>query len=75
MFGLVAAGFGITLATEGFAKAGFPGVTFKPVDEDNAFVQTVVAWSPQSEDPAIGRFIAFLRDEARACGDSGTAPR
>lgn len=69
VLGLVASGFGITLATESQAKVGFPGVVFKPVEEDNAFVQIVIAWSPQSEDPAVGRFIAFIRDEARAYGD------
>jgi DNA-binding transcriptional LysR family regulator len=65
---LVAAGFGVTLATESQAKAGCPGVVFRPVAEDNAVVQLVIAWSPQSEDAAVGRFIAFIRDEARALG-------
>jgi DNA-binding transcriptional LysR family regulator len=61
---LVAAGFGITLVTESQANVGFPGVTFVPIAEENAFVNIVLAWRPQSEDPAVGRFIAFMRDEA-----------
>lgn len=63
---LVSAGFGITLVTEAVAMAGFPGVTFIPIDEENAVVRHVLAWLPQSEDPAIGRFVAFMRDEARS---------
>jgi DNA-binding transcriptional LysR family regulator len=66
LFSLVAAGFGITLATEGQASIGFPGVTFIPIDEDNAVIRHVLAWLPQCEDPAVGRFVAFMRDEARS---------
>lgn len=66
LLSLVAAGFGITLATEAQALAGFPGVTFVPIAEENAYINIVLAWTPQSEDPAIGRFIAFFRDEARS---------
>lgn len=71
LFFLVAAGFGITLATEGQAAMGFPGVTFIPIDEENAVVRHVLAWLPQSEDPAVGRFVAFMRDEARSLRTSG----
>jgi hypothetical protein len=66
LLSLVAAGFGITLATEAQALAGFPGVTFVPIAEENAAINIVLAWTPQSEDPAVGRFIAFFRDEARS---------
>ncbi len=63
---LVSSGFGITLVTESLAKNGYPGVVFRPIDEDDAIVNFVIAWAPQSEDAAVGRFIAFIRDEARA---------
>jgi DNA-binding transcriptional LysR family regulator len=66
LFSLVAAGFGVTLATEGQASIGFPGVIFIPIDENNAVVRHVLAWSSKSEDSAVGRFIAFMRDEARS---------
>lgn len=66
IFPLVASGFGITLVTESLAKAGYPGVVFRPIAEDNAIIKLVIAWAPQSEDAAVGRFIAFIRDEARA---------
>lgn len=63
---LVAAGFGITLVTESQATVGFPDVAFVPIDENNASIDIVLAWLPQTEDPVVGRFIAFMRDEARS---------
>ncbi|MBN8906489.1 MAG: LysR family transcriptional regulator [Rhodospirillales bacterium] len=64
IFALVAAGFGITLATASQSEVVFPGVTYRPVCEENAWVQVELVWNPEAEDPAVGRFIAFLRDEA-----------
>lgn len=72
LFALVAAGFGITLATESQAKMSFPGVAFVPISDENAVVRIALAWMPQSEDPAVGRFIAFVRDEARSLRTAGT---
>jgi DNA-binding transcriptional LysR family regulator len=63
---LVSAGYGITLATESQAAAGFRGVAFIPIADKNSTINVMLAWTPQSEDPAIGRFIAFMRDEARS---------
>lgn len=66
LLSLVAAGFGITLAAESQTRVCCPGVTYVPIAEDNASINMVLAWMPQSEDPAVGRFIAFMRDEARS---------
>ena len=66
VFALVSAGFGITLATAGQAEVAFPGVVFKPIDDPDASVQIVLAWLPELEDATVGRFVAFLRDEARS---------
>ena len=63
---LVGAGFGITFATASQSKTAFPGVVFKPIDDVNASIQIVLAWLPQLEDATVGRFVAFLRDEARS---------
>ena len=63
---LVGAGFGITLATEGQSEVTFPGVVYKPIAEDDAWLQVELAWLPTSEDAAVGRFVAFMRDEARS---------
>ena len=66
VFALVGAGFGVTLATAGQSEAAFPGVVFKPIDDPDASVQIVLAWLPELEDATVGRFVAFLRDEARS---------
>ena len=63
---LVGAGFGITLAAQSQAEVVFPGVVYKPILEEDAWVQVELAWRPTSEDAAVGRFVAFMRDEARS---------
>ncbi len=65
---LVAAGFGITLATASQAALMFPGVKFVPVAEPNASVTVDLVWAEDREEPAVGRFVAFIRDEARSRG-------
>jgi DNA-binding transcriptional LysR family regulator len=65
IFALVASGYGVTLATQSQAEVNFPGVMFKPIDEPDAWVQIDLAWLPELEDPTVGRFVAFMRDEAR----------
>lgn len=65
---LVGAGFGITLAAKSQSEATFPGVVYKPIAEDDAWVQIELAWLPTRKDPAVGRFVAFMRDEARSRG-------
>ena len=66
VFALVSAGFGITFATASQSEVVFPGVVFKPIDDPNASIQIVLTWLPQLEDATVGRFVAFLRDEARS---------
>lgn len=63
---LVAAGFGITVVPQSLVEAGFPGVACRPIDEPNALLQVDLAWMPESEEPALGRFVAFMRDAARS---------
>jgi DNA-binding transcriptional LysR family regulator len=64
VFALIAAGFGITLATASQAEVVFPGVVYRPIREDNAWVQVELVWCPEAEDSAVGRFVALMRDEA-----------
>lgn len=66
IFALVAAGFGVTLATKSQSEVSFPGVAYRPICEENAWVQFDLVWSSEAEDPAVGRFVAFMRDEARS---------
>jgi DNA-binding transcriptional LysR family regulator len=63
VFALVAAGFGVTLATESQAAVSVPGVVFRPIAETNARLQIELVWRPELEDAAVGRFVAYLRDE------------
>ena len=65
---LVAAGFGAAIATESEAEAGCPGVAFKRIDDAGAILQVDLAWMPEAEEPALGRFVAFMRDAARSRG-------
>lgn len=65
---LVGAGLGITLATRSQAEVVFPGVIYRPIREDNAWLQVELAWRPRSEEAAVGRFVSFMRDEARSRG-------
>jgi DNA-binding transcriptional LysR family regulator len=63
---LVAAGFGITMVPQSQAEPSFPGVICQPIDEPEALLQVELAWMPEAEEPALGRFIAFMRDAARS---------
>lgn len=58
----VAAGYGITLATESQAQVALPGIAFRPIAEANAWVDIDLVWLPESEDAAAGVFVAFMRD-------------
>ena len=62
----VAAGFGVTLATASQAEVTVPGVVFRPIAETNASVQIDLVWRPELEDAAVGRFVAYMRDETRS---------
>jgi DNA-binding transcriptional LysR family regulator len=65
---LVAAGFGVTLVTKSQSEVAVPGLVYRPIEEDNAWVEVELLWFPDTEDPAVGRFVAFMRDEARSRG-------
>jgi DNA-binding transcriptional LysR family regulator len=63
---LVGAGFGVTLVTQSQSEVRMPGVVYRPLSEDNAWVEVELAWVPQNEEAVVGRFVAFMRDEARS---------
>ena len=63
---LVGAGFGVTLVTQSQAEVRFPGVAFKPIAEKNACIEIQLVWVPENEEAVVGRFVAFMRDEARS---------
>jgi hypothetical protein len=65
VFALVSAGFGITLATASQSEVAFPGVAYMAIEDPDASILVVLAWLPELEDATVGRFVAYLRDEAR----------
>jgi len=66
LLALVGAGFGIAIAPHSQACPRFPGVAFRPIGEPDAFLQLDLAWMPEAEEPAVGRFVAFIRDAVRS---------
>ena len=62
IFALVGAGFGLTLALESQSETPFSGVFFRQIDEPDAWVNISIAWHVDLKDPAVGCFVAFLRD-------------
>lgn len=62
---LVGMGYGVTLAAESYVGTAFPDVVFKRIDEPDTDFRVNLAWLPETEDPAVGCFIAFMRDESR----------
>jgi hypothetical protein len=43
-------------------------VTYVPIAEQNASVMINLVWVADSEEPVVGRFVAFIRDEAKSRG-------
>jgi DNA-binding transcriptional LysR family regulator len=70
---LVSAGFGVTLIAETRFDFCCPAVIVKPVAESNAWVDVDLTWTPDSEEAVVGKFVAFLRDQARARSSSREA--
>ena len=65
LLGLVAMGEGVSIVLESHAALSIPGVVFVPIDEPNAEISVSLVWSPDVEDPVVGNFVAFMRDQAR----------
>jgi hypothetical protein len=61
-----APGFGIIFATASQAEVIFPGVIYWPISEADAWIEVCLAWNPQSEEAAVDRFLAFMRDAAQS---------
>ncbi len=69
LFGLVAAGFGITLATESQAQVSFPALSSNPSPEECSRRYQARIGCKVAEDAVVGRFISFIRDEAKASAE------
>lgn len=69
---LVGAGYGVAVVLDMVAGVPIPGVAFRPIDEPDASTGLMMTWAPGAEDPLLGRFVAFLRDEVRTMQDRST---
>ena len=56
----------MTLMTKSQAEVRFPGVVYKPIAEKNAYLEVELVWVPENKEAVVGRFVAFMRDEARS---------
>lgn len=50
------------LAPASEAEVVFLGGVYRPIRENNAWAQVEFVWCSETEDPAIGRFFACVRD-------------
>ncbi len=65
LIALVAAGFGLGLVPESAARLKLEGVEFRPIETDPVQpVELVMAWNPESENPALWAFLEIF-DDAR----------
>lgn len=62
----VRAGYGITIAPQTYSTLNLPGLTFVPIAEENAHFEVSLVWRPETEDPVIGKFVTFMRDQTKA---------
>lgn len=61
----VSAGYGVTITAEAYARLNTTGLNFIPINEKDAHFDVNLAWRPGSEDPVVGKFVAFMRDGAK----------
>jgi DNA-binding transcriptional LysR family regulator len=62
---LVEAGEGVAIVAEGSKKLGSEEVAFVPVADNTAFIDLVIAWSPQYETPVVRSFLELVRKHRR----------
>jgi DNA-binding transcriptional LysR family regulator len=62
LIGLVAAGVGVGLVTEGLARTGRPGVTFRDVSPTPPDLPMAAAWFGSSPSPTAQRFLELVTE-------------
>lgn len=65
LLAFVRAGYGITVAAQAYSALNLPGLTFIPLDEADARIEINLVWRPETEDPIVGKFVAFMRDRTK----------
>ena len=69
LLGLVGAGFALTVIPKSATAIQVPGVMFRPVADEDATVSVRMAWLPDNENPALGRFLSHARQIVRHAQD------
>jgi DNA-binding transcriptional LysR family regulator len=62
---LVEAGEGVAILPEGSRKLGSDEVVFVPLADNSAFIDMVIAWSPQNESSVLRSFLELARKRYR----------
>ena len=62
---LVEAGEGVAILPQGSRSLGSEGIAFVPLTDTGAFVDLVVAWSVEHENPAVKSFLDLLRKQRK----------
>lgn len=70
LMNLVGLGLGLTLTTSSTLGAAFPGVVFRPIAGDRDIVEWTAIWSVSNTNPALKRFLAVVRSEAKQSGEN-----
>lgn len=65
---MVAAGEGITLTHEAGSHVPFPGVVFRPIDDEKEHARFSAVWSPQNRSPALRNFLDLAMHLSRMDG-------
>jgi DNA-binding transcriptional LysR family regulator len=62
---LVEAGEGVAILPEGSRKLSSDEMVFVPLADSTAFIDMVIAWSPQNESPVLRSFLELARKRRR----------
>ncbi|GCE90285.1 LysR family transcriptional regulator [Komagataeibacter diospyri] len=65
---MVAAGEGITLTHEAGSYVPFPGVVFRPIDDENEQARFSAVWSPHNRSPALRNLLDLATRMSRMDG-------
>lgn len=61
LLGLVAAGAGVAIVPESATSIPFPGVTFVPIDDNQAACTVFASWSVENANDAVRQFLALIK--------------
>lgn len=65
---MVAAGEGVTLTHEAGGHIPFPGVVFRPIDDEGEYARFSAVWSPQNRSPMLRNLLDLAKHMSRSIG-------